>query len=121
MEECATCTARVPFAWSGRVGRYHPAVRAVVTGGAGFIGSHLVDSLVADGADVLVLDDLSHGSPTNLAGSPAAELAEVDVRDEAGVRRAVTAFAPELVFHLAAQIDVRKSMRDRPRLGGAHA
>ena len=83
-----------------------------MTGGAGFIGSHLVDSLVADGADVLVLDDLSHGSAANLAGSPAAELVELDVRDEAGVRRAVTGFAPDLVFHLAAQIDVRKSMAD---------
>jgi UDP-glucose 4-epimerase len=87
-------------------------VRAVVTGGAGFIGSNLVDSLVADGADVLVLDDLSHGSAANLAGSPAAELVELDVRDEAGVLRAITGFAPDLVFHLAAQIDVRKSMAD---------
>ncbi len=87
-------------------------MRAVVTGGAGFIGSNLVDSLVADGADVLVLDDLSHGSAANLAGSPAAELVELDVRDEAAVRRAVTGFAPDLVFHLAAQIDVRKSMTD---------
>ncbi|MHA6629043.1 NAD-dependent epimerase/dehydratase family protein [Pseudonocardia sichuanensis] len=87
-------------------------MRAVVTGGAGFIGSHLVDSLVADGADVLVLDDLSHGSTANLAGSPSAELAQVDVRDAAGVHRAVTGFAPDLLFHLAAQIDVRRSMAD---------
>jgi UDP-glucose 4-epimerase len=87
-------------------------VRAVVTGGAGFIGSHLVDSLVNDGADVLVVDDLSHGSPDNLAGAFArgAELVELDVRDEAGVHRAITGFGPEVVFHLAAQIDVRKSM-----------
>jgi UDP-glucose 4-epimerase len=83
-----------------------------VTGGAGFIGSHLVDSLVADGADVLVIDDLSRGSAANLDGSPAAELLELDVRDEAGVRKAVTGFAPEVVFHLAAQIDVRKSIAD---------
>jgi UDP-glucose 4-epimerase len=91
-------------------GGYHPAVRAVVTGGAGFIGSHLVDSLVADGADVLVLDDLSHGSAANLP--PAAELVELDVRDEAGVHRAVTGFGPDVLFHLAAQIDVRRSMAD---------
>jgi UDP-glucose 4-epimerase len=87
-------------------------VRAVVTGGAGFIGSHLVDSLVADGAHVLVLDDLSHGSAANLAGSPTAELVELDVRDEAGVHRVVTGFGPDVLFHLAAQIDVRRSMAD---------
>ncbi len=95
-------------------GRYDPAVRAVVTGGAGFIGSNLVDSLVADGADILVLDDLSHGSADNLrdALGAGAELVELDVRDQAGVHRAVTGFAPDLLFHLAAQIDVRKSMAD---------
>ncbi|MGH3588104.1 MAG: NAD-dependent epimerase/dehydratase family protein, partial [Pseudonocardia sp.] len=83
-------------------------MRAVVTGGAGFIGSHLVDSLVADGADVLVLDDLSHGSSANLAAG--AELAQLDVRDEDGVHKAVTGFGPDVLFHFAAQIDVRKSI-----------
>jgi UDP-glucose 4-epimerase len=87
-------------------------VRAAVTGGAGFIGSNLVDALIADGADVLVIDDFSHGSLPNLsdAVSRGAELAEVDVRDGARVHRAMLAFRPDVVFHLAAQIDVRTSM-----------
>jgi len=89
-------------------------VRAIVTGGAGFIGSNLVDGLVAAGDEVLVLDDLSHGSEANLAAAFAAgtRLEQLDVRDGAAVTKAVTAFSPEVVFHLAAQIDVRVSMRE---------
>jgi UDP-glucose 4-epimerase len=87
-------------------------VRAVVTGGAGFIGSNLVDALVADGAEVLVVDDLSHGSEANLmaAFERGATLTKLDVRDAAGVSETLGAFRPEVVFHLAAQIDVRTSM-----------
>ncbi|GAY12208.1 UDP-glucose 4-epimerase [Pseudonocardia sp. N23] len=86
----------------------------MVTGGAGFIGSNLVDGLVAADDEVLVLDDLSHGSEGNLAAAFAAgaRLEQVDVRDAAAVTKAVTAFGPEVVFHLAAQIDVRVSMRE---------
>ena len=89
-------------------------MRAIVTGGAGFIGSNLVDGLVAAGDEVLVLDDLSHGSEANLAAAFAAgtRLEQLDVRDGAAVTKAVTAFSPEVVFHLAAQIDVRVSMRE---------
>jgi UDP-glucose 4-epimerase len=89
-------------------------VRAIVTGGAGFIGSNLVDGLVAAGDEVLVLDDLSHGTEANLAAAFTAgtRLEQLDVRDGAAVTKAVTAFSPEVVFHLAAQIDVRVSMRE---------
>jgi UDP-glucose 4-epimerase len=92
-------------------------MRAVVTGGAGFIGSNLVDRLVETGADVLVVDDLSTGSRANLerAQSAGARLVELDVRDRARLRNAMAAFAPDTVFHLAAQIDVRASMADPAR------
>ncbi|MGQ0573017.1 MAG: NAD-dependent epimerase/dehydratase family protein [Pseudonocardia sp.] len=92
-------------------------MRAAVTGGAGFIGSNLVDALVARGADVLVVDDLSHGSEANLAGAVerGATLAKLDVRDAAGIGETLTGFAPEVVFHLAAQIDVRTSMVEPAR------
>jgi UDP-glucose 4-epimerase len=87
---------------------------AVVTGGAGFVGSNLVDRLVRGGTRVLVLDDLSSGSVRNLRGALAvgARLEQVDVRDGARLREALAAFRPEVVFHLAAQIDVRASMSD---------
>lgn len=92
-------------------------MRAVVTGGAGFIGSNLVDALVADGAEVLVVDDLSHGSEANLTNAlgRGATLTKLDVRDAAGVGEALSAFRPEVVFHLAAQIDVRTSMVEPAR------
>jgi UDP-glucose 4-epimerase len=89
-------------------------VRAVVTGGAGFIGSNLVDGLVEHGADVLVVDNLTTGRRDNLRRAllGGAELREVDVRDGARLRRAVAEHRPEVVFHLAAQIDVRRSVAD---------
>lgn len=92
-------------------------MRAVVTGGAGFIGSNIVDGLVFAGADVLVLDDLSAGHEANLGDALAAgaRFARIDVRDGAAVTDAVTAFGPEVVFHLAAQIDVRNSMTEPAR------
>ena len=85
-------------------------MRVMVTGGAGFIGSHLVDALLARGDEVHVVDNLATGSRENLAAG--AELHELDIRDEAfgavaaGVR-------PEVVFHLAAQADVGTSV-ERP-------
>jgi UDP-glucose 4-epimerase len=85
-----------------------------VTGGAGFIGSHLADALVGRGDDVLVLDDLSSGQPENLEDARAggAHLLEGDVTDTAVVNEAFASQRPELVCHLAAQIDVRRSVAD---------
>ena len=89
-------------------------MRALVTGGAGFIGSHLVDALLDRGDEVAVVDDLSTGKRENLAGALArgAELHEVDIRDAPALRDLVAARRPDIVFHLAAQIDVRKSIED---------
>lgn len=89
-------------------------MRTIVTGGAGFIGSNLVDALLARGDEVTVLDNLSSGKRTNLDGALAAgaTLATVDVREPAAVRAAFAAAEPEVVFHLAAQIDVRKAVAD---------
>jgi UDP-glucose 4-epimerase len=89
-------------------------VKSVVTGGAGFIGSHLVDALAARGDEVLVLDDFSSGKRENLAGALEAgvSVTELDVADAQAVFEAIEGFAPESVFHLAAQIDVRRSMAD---------
>ena len=89
-------------------------MKSVVTGGAGFIGSTLVDALAARGDDVLVLDDLSSGKRENLAGALEAgvTLTELDVSDAQAVFAAIEGFEPDSVFHLAAQIDVRRSMAD---------
>jgi UDP-glucose 4-epimerase len=95
--------------------------RAAVTGGAGFVGSAVVDQLVACGTEVLVVDDLSHGTTSNLDSALAAgvRLIELDIRDADRLEHELTAFRPDVVFHLAAQIDVRLSM-ERPALD-AHA
>ena len=89
-------------------------MRALVTGGSGFIGSNLVDALVARGDEVVVIDNLSTGRRENLDGALAAgaELLELDIRERDAVAEAVARVEPEAVFHLAAQIDVRKSMAD---------
>jgi UDP-glucose 4-epimerase len=79
-------------------------VRAVVTGGAGFIGSHVVDALVARGDEVTVIDDLSTGQRENV--NPAARLLEHDIREPFEVEA-------DTVFHLAAQADVVTSV-ERP-------
>jgi UDP-glucose 4-epimerase len=86
----------------------------MVTGGAGFIGSHLVDALVEAGDEVVVIDDLSTGRRENLesATGKGATLVEADITNAAAVSEAFKALGPELVFHLAAQIDVRRSVSD---------
>lgn len=89
-------------------------VKCVVTGGAGFIGSHLVDALAERGDEVLVLDDFSSGKRENLASALGSGVAvtELDIVDARATFDAIAGFDPESVFHLAAQIDVRRSMAD---------
>ena len=89
-------------------------MRALVTGGAGFIGSNLVDALVARGDEVTVIDDLSTGRRENLdqALAAGARLVEADVRDAGAMGDLAGDAEPEAVFHLAAQIDVRRSVAD---------
>ncbi len=84
-------------------------VKTLVTGGAGFIGSTLVDRLLADGHDVVVVDDLSSGSEANLVDARTADVRKIDIRDDAATQVVVDT-APEVVFHLAAQADVRVSV-----------
>jgi UDP-glucose 4-epimerase len=89
-------------------------MRSLVTGGAGFIGSNLVDALLARGDEVTVVDDLSTGRLGNLEPGlkNGAELVEMDIRDGEALSRLAEEKRPEAIFHLAAQIDVRKSLAD---------
>ena len=81
-------------------------MRRVVTGGAGFIGSNLVDALLARGDEVVVVDDLSTGKRENVSAD--AQLLEVDIRSPA---LADSLAGAEAIFHLAAQADVPTSVR----------
>ena len=89
-------------------------MNCVVTGGAGFIGSHVVDALLARGEHVTVIDNLSTGKRSNLerAVAEGAELQVADITDAAAMSEIFAAVKPDLVFHLAAQIDVRHSVSD---------
>ncbi|HWM54030.1 MAG TPA: NAD-dependent epimerase/dehydratase family protein [Solirubrobacterales bacterium] len=89
-------------------------MKALVTGGAGFIGSNLVDALLVRGDEVTVVDDLSTGRRENLEAALAngARLVEQDIRDADAIAALAGEAKPEAVFHLAAQIDVRKSVED---------
>ena len=82
---------------------------AIVTGGAGFIASHISDALIERGFHVAVIDNLSTGKKRNLA--PDATFYEVDIRDES-VAGIFEKEKPQILFHLAAQMDVRKSVED---------
>ncbi len=87
--------------------------QAIVTGGAGFIGSHLVDALLARDYEVTVIDDLSSGERRRVA--QAARLLELDIVDREGVAGVVAETKPETVFHLAAQSSVVVSVENPGR------
>lgn len=82
----------------------------LVTGGAGFIGSHLVDALFARKYRAVVVDDLSTGKETNV--NPAAPFYRVDIRDPLALEEVFVRERPEILSHHAAQTDVRRSMAD---------
>ncbi|MBS1676795.1 MAG: GDP-mannose 4,6-dehydratase [Actinobacteria bacterium] len=89
-------------------------MRSLVTGGAGFIGSTLVDALLARGDEVTIVDNLSTGRRQNIEAAlgNGARLVELDIRDRPELEAAVGDARPQVIFHLAAQIDVRVSVAD---------
>jgi len=88
-------------------------MRILVTGGAGFIGSHIVERLLAEGHEVAIVDSMQRGRRENVASAmdKGARLHELDIRDPA-LRALVAKERPEIVMHLAAQVDVRVSVAD---------
>jgi UDP-glucose 4-epimerase len=86
---------------------------AIVTGGAGFIGSHVVDALLADGNEVTVIDDLSSGDARRVAEE--AQLRELDIVDLAALEAVVDEVKPRAILHLAAQASVVASVEDPGR------
>lgn len=85
-------------------------MKVLVTGGAGFIGSHVVDACLAAGHDVCVVDDLSTGKRANV--NPLARLHVADLRDRAAMELLFAAERPEAICHLAAKANVRESMNE---------
>jgi len=96
-------------------------MRSLVTGGAGFIGSNLVDELIAQGDEVTIVDNLTTGRRENLDGAldKGATLVEGDIREAEEMNELLGRVKPERVFHFAARIDVRRSVRDPA--GDAHS
>jgi UDP-glucose 4-epimerase len=86
---------------------------SIVTGGAGFVGSHLVDALLAAGDEVTVIDDLSSGKAANV--SAPARLCELDIVDRAALEHVFEQVKPDAVYHLAAQASVTASVADPGR------
>src|SRR5437763_4695462 len=91
-------------------------MKAVVTGGAGFIGSNLVDALLERGDEVVIVDNLTTGKRENVeqALGGGARLVEADIRDKPALIDLFEEVKPDVVFHFAAQIDVRRSVADTP-------
>jgi UDP-glucose 4-epimerase len=89
-------------------------MRTLVTGGAGFIGSNVVDVVLEQGDEVMIVDNLTTGRRENIEGALAkgARLVEADMRDGDAMRDLCADWQPEVVFHLGAQIDVRRSVAD---------
>ncbi len=85
-------------------------MKIAVTGGAGFIGSHIVDALVGEGHEVLIIDDLSTGREENI--NPKAAFERCDIRHEPSINKILDDFRPDIIDHHAAQIDIRKSVED---------
>lgn len=88
-------------------------MRILVTGGAGFIGSNIVDAMLAQGQEVAVLDDLSTGKTENL--NPQAKFYQADIRDQGALERVLNDFKPQVISHQAAKADVRESLQ-KPQL-----
>jgi len=97
---------------AGRRGRARigASMRVLVTGGAGFIGSHVVDALVGEGHEVTVVDDLSMGTREQV--HPKARFHRVDIRDREGLEAVFQEARPEVVNHHAAQGNLRRSMAE---------
>jgi UDP-glucose 4-epimerase len=87
-----------------------PKPTAIVTGGAGFIGSHLVDALLADGSTVVVIDDLSTGEANRVPDGASLEVIDITDRDQ--LDRVVDKVRPSVLYHLAAQSSVTRSVAD---------
>ena len=85
-------------------------MKILVTGGAGFIGSNVVDALIEGGHEVTVVDNLSNGKEENL--NPEIRFYNVDLLDTESLELVFREFKPDIVNHHAAQIDVRKSVQD---------
>ena len=85
-------------------------MRIVITGGAGFIGSHVADACLEAGHEVLIVDDLSSGSKANV--DPRAKLEELDVRAAAKLDAVISKFRPDAISHQAAQVSVSASVRE---------
>ena len=84
-------------------------MRILVTGGAGFIGSNIVDAYIEAGHEIAIIDNLSTGKKENI--NPKAIFHEIDLRDK-NIHGIISDFKPEIINHSAAQIDVRKSVAD---------
>ena len=85
-------------------------MKALITGGAGFIASHVADGYLAEGLDVVIVDDLSRGTRGNLPAR--AKFYRVDLRKQAAVAKIFAKEKPDVISHHAAQIDVRRAVRE---------